>query len=54
MDKSRGQLSRKLTCEMTLYAGKDDGYRLHPHLISRYRGEGRSCRIELTLSAIQP
>jgi hypothetical protein len=59
MDKSREvcmviDLRRKLTCKMSLYTGKNDGYCLHPHLISRWRGEGRSCGIELTLSAIQP
>jgi hypothetical protein len=61
MDKSRDGCQgmvidrrRKLTCKLSLYTGKDDGYRLHPHLISRSRGEERSCGMELTLSAIQP
>lgn len=58
-EKNYGQVKERLlrikpTCKMSLYTGKDDGYCLHPHLISRWRGEGRSCGIGLTLSAIQP
>jgi hypothetical protein len=44
----------RLTQKMALNAGKYYCYGLHPHLTSRWRGDGGGCRTELTLSAIQP